>query len=106
MGLAQAGIALVDVEKIRDPERGRIRQQGADTSKVEIPGAAQGKLDVAHRFERHANDEVQLVARRFEEYLNRHISRDVMGEPDGRHQQDEGGYEPSETQTKIRHAPS
>ena len=53
-------------------------QRCVDAVEVQIARATLRELDITHRFQRHAYEQMQLIARRLDERLNGDVNRDVM----------------------------
>jgi hypothetical protein len=82
----QLGAVLVEIEIIRDPERGRVAQRGVGAREVEqvgVPRAARlGVVHVAHRLKRHAHEQPETLPLGLEQRLNRDVVGDVVSRRD------------------------
>src|SRR5712692_2564147 len=92
-GIGQANIALVDFDKVGDPQGSRAGKQAGSAREIEIAGAAFGEVDVAHGLQRHANQEMKMGARRLDKHLNGYIVGNVMSRRARRQQEKQRGKE-------------
>ena len=54
------------------------RSIGSTRSKSKIAWSAIGKFHIAHGFERHAHQEIQVIPRRLEKHLNRRVAGNIV----------------------------
>ena len=62
-GAGEARVVLVDVDVVDQPELRRVAQRLVGARQVEIARAAGRKIDLAHRRQRHAHQELEPVSR-------------------------------------------
>ena len=77
-GLRQPNIIFVNIQGPGDPQIHRVGEDGVDAFEIQIARAALRKLNVAHGFQWHTNQQAQMVALGPEERLHGDIVRDVM----------------------------
>ena len=75
----EAGVVLVKVDAVDEPELRCIAQRLVGARQVEIARPAGRKLDLAHGGERHADQELQPVADRPHEGVDLDVGRDLVG---------------------------
>src|SRR5262249_23400221 len=71
-------VVFVQANGIGDPETRRVGKQRIEPADLEVAWSTQREIDVANRLERHADDESQSIAARFDEGENRGALRDVV----------------------------
>ena len=75
-----------------DPDHRRIPDRCVRLRDHEVARAALRKVDVTHRVERHANEEIDSVSAGFQDGLNHDVGRHVVGDrPACGHASDDGG---------------
>ena len=75
----QAGVVLVEVDAVDQPELRCIAQRLVGVGQVELARPAGRKLDLAHGGERHPDQELQPVADRPHEGVDLDVGRDLVG---------------------------
>ncbi len=88
----QADVVLLELERVGDPQADRIAKRGVHAREVQVPRPAGRIAHVAHRAERHADQQVQPPALGLDEGLNHDVCRHVVGgggarQREGQHRQ-------------------
>jgi hypothetical protein len=60
-GRGQPVAVLIQLDEPRNPHRGEIRQPGGQLRNVEIAGGLGRELDIAHRGQRHAHQQLEAI---------------------------------------------
>ncbi len=87
--VAERGIVLVEVEVAGEPDVRRVTQERRRPRDVEVPGAVERKIDVAHRLERRADHDAEVTADRLDEDEDAYAGRDVVREIHARQREQE-----------------
>ena len=75
----EADVVFVQLDVVGNPELRRVPKNLFRAGEIQPIDAALRKGHVAHRDERHANQEAQTLAFRFQHRLNRDVVRDLVG---------------------------
>ena len=77
--LGELRIAFVNLNEIRDPQRGGVGEQRGRGFHVQITRTASRVVYIAHRGQRHAEEQVKAITLRLEKRLKRDVVRDLVG---------------------------
>jgi len=89
----KAKITFVGFDEIGDPKRCGAWEQVVDAREVEIAGPTLGKINIAHGFERHANEQMKMRSLRLDERLDGNVVGDVVSRCAPRKEQERGHQE-------------